>query len=196
MNLTDFNTDFNVKVVRFDDTTPTSVLVHFQVRCIPNNRLSIHTTSVDATQLSEGYTDNDVLSAAWLNVKTAVNSWASFNIIEDPLSVFSVTSTSNAIDLTTFNTHFSVKIVRFELIPNINPTYWCLQYQVSRVNNQSIVTVFESLLSLTSQYCNNTLCTDITAAGWEIIEDSICSWALANLPVDTVVDTVFTPTSI
>lgn len=110
--------------------------------------------------------------------------------------MFSVTSTSNAIDLTTFNTHFSVKIVRFELIPIINPTYWCIQYQVSRINNQSIVTIFKSLLPLTSQYCNNTLCADITAAGWEIIEDSICSWALANLPVDTVVDTVFTPTSI
>lgn len=74
MNLTDFNTDFSVKVVRFDDTTPTNVSVHFQVRCIPNNRLSIHTTEVDATQLSEGYTDSDILSAAWLNVKTAVNS--------------------------------------------------------------------------------------------------------------------------
>jgi hypothetical protein len=195
MNLTDFNTDFNVKVVRFDDTTPTNVSVHFQVRCIPNNRLSIHTTEVDATQLSEGYTDNDVLSAAWLNVKTAVNSWASSNIVKDSLSVFSVTTTSNCIDLTTFNTHFSVKIVRFELIPNINPTHWCIQYQISRINNQTITTI-ESIVPLTSQYCNNTLCADITAAGWEIIKDSICSWALANLPVDTVVDTVFTPTSI
>ena len=194
MNLTNFNTDFSVKIVCFDDTT-TNVSVHFQVKCIPNHRVSIHTTVVDATQLSEGYTDNDVVAAGWLNVKTTVNSWASFNIIEDPLSVFSVTSTSNVIDLTTFNTHYSVNIVCFQLIPNINPTHWCIQYCLARVNNQSISTVFESIVPLTEEFCNNTLCTDIAVAGWENNKENVCNWALANLPVDTVVDTIFVPVS-
>jgi hypothetical protein len=195
MNITDFNTDFSVKVVRFDDLT-SNVSVHFQVKCIPNNRVSIHTTEVDTTQLSEGYTNSDVLSAAWLNIKTVVNSWASFNIIEEPLSVFSVTSVTNAIDLTTFNTHFSVNIIRFELIPNINPTHWCIQYQVTRINKQSISAVFDSIVPLTSEFCNNTLCANSAAAGWEIIKEIICNWAIANIPTDSVVDTIFVPGSI
>ena len=194
MNLTDFNNDFTVTVVHFDDTT-SNATVNFKVKCIPNNRVSIHTTVVDTTQLSNGFTDNDVLSAAWENVKTVVNTWASYNIIEEPLSVLSVTSTTNVIDLTSFNTHFSVKLVRFELIPNINPTYWCLQYCIARINNQSITTVFESIVPLTQEFCNNTLCADIVDAGWENIKEYICNWALANMPTDSVVDTIFVPSS-
>lgn len=195
MNLADFNNNFTVTVVQFDDTT-SNASVNFKVKCIPNNRVSIHTTVVDTTQLSNGFTDNDVISAAWENVKTVVNSWASFNIIEEPLSIFSVTSTTNVIDLTTFNTHFSVKMVRFELIPNINPTHWCLQYCISRINNQSITTVFESIVPLTQEFCNNTLCADIAAAGWENMKEYICNWALANMPSDSVVDTIFVPSSV
>jgi hypothetical protein len=196
MNLQDFNNDFSVKVVYFDDTS-SNVAVHFSVKCLVNNRVSIHTSTADTTQLSEGYNDADVLSLAWNNIKTTVNTWASYNITENPLSDLSITSVSNVIGLSTFNANFTVKVIRFELIPNINPTHWCIQYSISRSNSQNISSVFEGLVPLTQEYCNNTLCTDIANAGWELIKDKACNWALNNMPVvDSVVDTIFTPASI
>lgn len=194
MNLEDFSNNFTVTVVHFDDTT-SNASVNFKVKCIPNNRVSIHTTVVDTTQLSEGYTHADVVSAAWENVKTVVNSWASYNIIEEPLSELSITSTSGVIDLSTFNTHFTVKVSQFELSPKINPTNWSIQFYISRKTNENISTFFSSLVPLTQEFCNNTLCADIAAAGWENIKEYICNWALANMPTDSVVDTIFVPSS-
>ena len=195
MNLQDFNNDFSVKVVYFDDAT-SNVAVHFRVKCLVNNRVSIHTSTADTTQLSEGYNDADVLSLAWNNIKTTVNTWASYNITENPLTVLSITSVSNVIGLSTFNTHFTVNVVRFELNPNINPTHWCIQYSISRSNSQNISAVFECLVPLTQEYCNNTLCADIANAVGDLVKDKGCTWALDNRPVDSVVDTIFTPASI
>lgn len=195
MNLTDFNTDFTVTISRFDDST-SNVSVHFKVQCNINNRVSIHTTVVDTTQLSSGYTNNDVISEAWDNVKTTVNSWASFNILEDPLVEFTVPSTSSAIDLTTFNTHFTVKLIRFELVPTINPSYWSIYYNVtSKVKPNTISNFFEGLIPLTGDFCNNTLCSDIAEAGWELAKNEACYWAVNNIP-SSIVDTVFTPSSV
>jgi hypothetical protein len=84
--------------------------------------LSIHTTIVDTTQLTPGYTHENIISTAWESVKTDANAWGVFNVVETRLTELTVTSTSNAIDVSTFNTNFSVKIIRFELVPPINPT--------------------------------------------------------------------------
>ena len=194
MNLTDFNTDFTVTIVHFDDAT-SNVSVHFKVQCDVNNRVSIHTTLVDTTQLSSGYTSNDVIAEAWDNVKTVINSWASFNILEDPLSEISITSTSSAIDVSTFNTHFTVTLTRFELVPTINPIYWSIYYCITSKVKPSISSFFEGLIPLTEDFCNNTLCTDISEAGWELVKNNACNWAVNNIP-SSIVDTVYTPTSV
>ena len=194
MNLEDFSNNFTVTVVQFDDTT-SNVSVNFKVQCVPNGRVSIHTSIVDTTGLSEGYTHADIVSAAWNSIKTTVNTWASYNIVKDRLSELSITSTSGVIDLSTFNTHFTVKVSQFELTPKINPTNWSIQFYISRKTNENISTFFSSLVPLTQEFCNNTLCADIAAAGWENIKEYICNWALANMPTDSVVDTIFVPSS-
>jgi len=196
MNLGDFNSNFTVRVVQFDNTTTNNISVNFKVQCISNIRVSIHTTIVDTTQLSEGYTDIDVVNAAWENVKTIVNAWASFNITEERLSELLITSTSSVIDVSTFNTHFSVKVVYFKLIPNINPTFWSIQFSVSKKIKENISAVFEGLVPLTQDYCNNSLCSNIAAAGWELVKEQACNWALNNIPTDSIVDTVFIPINI
>lgn len=194
MNLTDFNSDFTVTISRFDDST-SNVSVHFKIQCDLNNRVSIHTTVVDTTQLSSGYTTNDVIAEAWDNVKSAVNSWASLNILEDPLVVFTVPSTSSAIGLSTFNTHYTVTLIRFELVPTINPSYWSIYYCVTSKVKSSISNFFEGLIPLTEDYCNNTLCSNIAEAGWELAKNRACDWAANNIP-SGIVDTVFTPGSV
>jgi hypothetical protein len=196
MNLGDFNTDFTVTVVHFDDTT-SNVSVNFRVKCNINDRVSIHTTVVDTTELSSGYTDYDVVAEAWENIKTTVNQWASFNILNEPLSELTITSTSNAIDVSTFNTHFTVKVIRFELLPTTDPNYWSIYYSVTSKVKQDISTFFEGLVPLTQEFCNNTLCSNIVTEGWELIKNDACHWASANIPTGSVVlDTIYTPTSI
>ena len=195
MNLENFNNNFTVKIVHFDDAT-SNVVVKFKVRCLLNNRVSLHIATTDTTQLSEGYTISDVVSLSWNNIKTTVNQWASYNISHDPLSYLTITSTSNVIDLSTFNSNFNVKSGFFDILPDTNPTDWCIHYVVTRNNNSNISYGFKGLVPLTQQNCNNTLCADIAAAGWEIVKESACNWASQNLPVETVVDTIFVPVSI
>ena len=195
MNLENFNNNFTVKIVHFDDAT-SNVVVKFKVRCLLNNRVSLHIATADTTQLSEGYTTSDVVSLSWNNIKTTVNQWASYNIIEDPLSDLTITSTSNVIDLSTFNSNFNVKSSFFDIMPENNPTNWCIHYVVTRNNNSNIVHGFKGLVPLTQEYCNNTLGADIAAAGWELVKESACNWASQNLSIGTVVDTIFAPVSI
>lgn len=195
MNLTDFNTNFTVTIVAFDDTT-SNVSVHFKVKCNVNDRVSLHTAVADTTLLSEEYTDNDVVTAAWNTIKTTVNTWASFNITEDPVSVLTITSTSNAISLSTFNTNFTVKVTRFEMIPSINPTHWSIHLLIYDTSTPSLSTYYEGLVPLTSEYCNNTLCSDIADAAWELVKNQACDWASQNLPTESVVDTIFVPASV
>lgn len=195
MNLENFNTNFTVTVVHFDDTT-SNASVHFKVQCIVNARVSLHTSIVDTTALSPGYTDSDVISAAWETIKTTVNTWASFNITELLLSELEITTTSNVISVSTFNNNYTVKVIHFNIVPNINPTDWSIQLSIRKNTNESISTIFEGLVPLTSEYCNNTLCSNIALAAWELIKDEACDWAVANLPVDTFEEQVFVPMNI
>jgi hypothetical protein len=195
MNLEDFSNNFTVTVVHFDDST-SNISVNFKVQCKTNGRVSIHTSVVDTTELSEGYTESDVVSAAWNSIKTTVNTWASYNIVEDRLSELSITSTSGVIDLSTFNTHFTVKVSQFELTPKINPTNWSIQFYVYRKTNESISTFFSALVPLTQEFCNNTLCADIAGAAWEVVKNEACNWALNNIPTNSVINTIFNPVNI
>ena len=195
MNIGDFNSNFRVTIVHLDDAT-SNASVNFKVQCLPNGRVSIHTATVDTTQLSVGYTDSDIVAAAWESIKTTVNQWASYNITEDRLSELTITSTSGVIDLSAFNTHFTVKVSNFEPIPKIDPAHWSIQLQIHRKTQDSIFTFFTALVPLTEEYCNNTLCSDIAQAAWEIVKNQACNWALSNSPSTTVVDTKYTPTNI
>ena len=195
LTLQEFNDNFTVTVVHFDNTT-SNVIVHFKVQCKLNNRLSIHTTTVDTTQLQSGFTNNDVVSVAWDAVKGVVNTWAAFNLVQDRLSEFSVQTTSNGIDVSTFNTNFIVKVIRFELVPYINPTHWCIGFTVYVNGSESTCNNYEGLLPITEEYCNDTLCANIVSAAWELVKDSVCAWAVEKLPTHDVLNTNFVPSII
>ncbi len=155
--------------------------------------MSIHTTIVDTTQLTPGYTHENIISTAWESVKTDANAWGVFNVVETRLTELTVTSTSNAIDVSTFNTNFSVKIIRFELVPPINPTNWCIGFTVCAINNEFTCNNYEGLIPLSQNYCNNTVCSNIADSAWEIVKDNVCEWAVAKLPTQ---DVLFVPTNI
>lgn len=194
LTLQEFNDNFNVTVVNFDNST-NNVLVHFKVQCKLNYRVSIHTASVDTTQLQSGYTNEDIVSTAWDSIKTVVNTWAAFNLVQDKLLELVVNSTTNAIDLTTFNTHFIVKVIRFELVPETNPTNWCIGFSICIRGNERIYNNYESLLPIT-EYCNNTLCVNIANAAWELVKDKVCEWATTQLPLHDILNITFVPSII
>ena len=195
LTLQEFNDNFTVTVVHFDNAT-SNVIVHFKVQCKSNNRLSIHTTTVDTTQLQPGFTNDDVVSVAWDAVKSVVNTWSAFNLVEGRLSDFDVQTISNGIDVSTFNTNFIVKVIRFELVPYINPTHWCIGFSVYVNGSESTCKNYEGLLPITEEYCNNTLCANIVSAAWELVKDNICAWTVEKLPTQDVLNTTFVPSII
>jgi hypothetical protein len=195
LTLQEFNDNFTVKIVKFDNSINDAV-VYFKVQCIPNDRVSIHTSTVDITQLTSGYTHADIISAAWDSIKTVVNTWAAFNLTENRFTEFTVTSTSDAIDVTTFNNNFIVNIIRFESVPSINPSNWCIGFKVCSIGNNSTCNNFEGLIPLSQNYCNNTLCSNIADATWDVVKDNVCEWASGKLPTKNVLDTLFVPINI
>jgi hypothetical protein len=195
LSLQELNDNFTVTTVHFDDST-SNVLVHFKLHCTSNNRISIHTASVDTTQLQQGYTNQDIITEAWNTVKSVVNTWAEFNLLQNRLTELTVSSTSNAIDVNTFNTHFLVKIIRFELVPQVNPTHWCIGFSVCVRDNESVCQNFEGLISLTQEYCNNTLCTDIATAAWDLVKNNVSNWAAIKLVNHDILNIRFVPTNI
>jgi hypothetical protein len=195
LTLQEFNDNFKVTVVHFNNST-SDAIVHFKLQCILNGRVSIHTTTVDTTQLTPGYTNDDIISSAWDSIKTVANTWAGVNLLQDRLTELTVTSTSNVIDASTFNAHFLVKIIRFELVPSVNPSNWCIGFRVCGRGNESTCNNYEGLIPLTQNYCNNTLCSNIVDAGWEIVKDIVCEWVAGKLPTQDVLDTIFVPINI
>jgi hypothetical protein len=193
LTLQEFNDNFTVTVVHFDNAT-NNASVHFKVQCNNNDRMSIHKATLDTTQLQPGYTTQDVISYAWESVKDVVNVWASFNLAQDRLLELEVISTSNSIDVTTFNTYFKVNLVKFELVPQIHPVNWCIEFLVCIRENESICERFEALLPITENYCNNTLCTDIAYAVWELVKEHASQWAAEKMPFYNVLN--FVPTII
>lgn len=195
LTLQEFNDNFTVTTVRYDDTDLSNVLVHFKVQCNSNKRVSVHITFVDTTQLSQGFTSNDVINAAWNNIYSTVNQWAAYNLVEDPLTNLNIISTTNDISLTDFNNNFTVYVCRFEPVPVFRPTDWCIGFSVQINNVPNSSRNFEGLVSI-STFCNNTLCADIANAAWEIVKSDVCIWAASKLLLNETLNNTFVPSII
>lgn len=193
VTLEDFLTNFTVRVVEYKAEDDASITVHFEVRCIANNRLSIHIASVDVSSLQE-YTSNDVLGIAWDNVKSNVNDWATTNIVKPPYSVFTPESSTDDISLTDLNNNFTVRVCRWELYPKERPTSWCVGFEILKnADQQSKLT--DCTISINT-LCNNTLCQDIMTAAWNILKPTLCSWASQVFSDANVINTIYVPVNL
>jgi hypothetical protein len=195
LTLQEFNDNFTVTTVRYDNSDMSNVIIHFKVQCNTNKRLSVHTTSVDTTQLSQGFTHSDVINSAWSNIYNTVNQWAAYNLVDDPLNMLTITSTTNDISLTDFNNNFTVYVCRFEPVPMSRPVDWCIGFRVQAKSVENITQNFEGVVPISS-YCNNTLCADIANAAWDIVKGNVCSWAVNKLSLNEVLNNTFVPSII
>lgn len=194
ITLQDFLDNFTVRVVEYKTEQNSTITVHFEVRCNANNRLSIHITSVDVSELPGGYTSQDVLDLGWSQVTENVSDWATTNVVNPPLTTFTPLTSTNDISLTDLNTNFSIRLARWELYPRERPSTWCVGLEITKtVGGKS--KIMDCAIPFTS-LCNNTQCLDIVTAAWDVMKPSLCAWAAEVLPELNVVNTTYTPTSL
>lgn len=197
ITLEEFTTYFIVRVVNYKDLGNDTIKVAFEVKCIVNNRVGIFIAEVDTTNLDEGYTQQDVVDAAWELQKTNVNDWSVVNLPHEVLSAYTPVSVpdNSAITLTEFNNSFTVSVRRYELYPEIAPTKWCVGFQIHKNDNTSINMYIDGSVPVETQ-CNNVLCVAVVGAVWDTIKTNVCTWAATQLAKATVIDTTFTPTTV
>lgn len=196
ITLQDFNDNFQVRVVEYRvHLNTTDITVYYEVKCTTNSRVSVHITTVDTTELAEGFTSADVVEAGWDAVKDAVNSWATTNAPKPPFTTFTPDVTTNDISVTDFNNNFTVSLQRFELFPGTQPTAWCIGLNTF-LQTRPDVSIYRDCNLNIDDFCNNTLCLDIVTAAWLHVKSTICSWAATELAKSNVINTLYTPTDI
>jgi hypothetical protein len=196
ITLEDFNNNFKVRVADYKaDPNTSNITIYYEVKCLLNNRVSVHVANVDTTQLQEGYTYTDVIDAGWQAVKDTVSLWSSSNVIKPQLTTYTPSVTTDDISLTDFNNNFGVSVTRFELYPTIQPTSWCIGFIAYSKTKDNVVCYRDCNVSM-EQYCNNTRCLNIAAAAWEILQSTICSWAATEFAKSNVINTIYVPTDV
>lgn len=188
-----FLENFTVRVVEYEPQGEGTVTVHFEVRNSYNGRLSIHLASVDTSNLGE-HTTNDVLNIAWDIVKPTVSAWATTNVVNEPLTSYVPSDTTNAISITDFNDNFDIRVARWELYPTEKPQHWCIGFEARKKSGTQNITI-DCNISITS-FCNNTLCLDIMDAAWAVMKPSICSWASQVLASFDVINSIYVPNTL
>lgn len=194
VTLEDFNNNFKVRIADYRHQNSIAT-VYYEVKCMVNNRISVHIANVDITQLQEGYTQSDVIEAGWNTVKTNVNAWATTNIVKSPITTYTPSSTTDDISLTDFNNAFTVYLQRWELFPSVHPSSWCVGL-VAVSKTRADVSIYRDCNISIDNLCNNTLCLDIIDAAWDAVKNAVCSWAATELTKASVLNTLYTPTDI
>jgi hypothetical protein len=196
ITLADFNDSFKVRVADYkSDPNTSNITIYYEVKCLLNNRVSVHVANVDTTQLQEGYTFTDVIDAGWQAVKDTVSSWSSSNVIKPQLTTFTPSTTSDDISVIDFNNNFSVSVQRFELYPTVQPNSWCIGLAAYSKTKENIVCYRDCNVSL-SEFCNDTRCLNIATAAWDQLQTTLCSWAATEFAKANVINTIYIPTDV
>lgn len=190
MDLTTFQTNFTVSVVNIlSNAVNDTIQIGFKVTCSVNNRVGIFIENVVLSNLSQGYTMQDVIDTAWDAQKQNIHDWAFVNLPHDVLSEYIPETTTTDISLTDFNNNFNVRVSRYELYPSEQPQFWCVGLVVS--HKVKGVSTYRDCSLPTNQHCNNVLCTSVVTAAWDIMQSSICAWAKEILSQDDLINTSY-----
>jgi hypothetical protein len=197
LTLTEFNNDFAVRIVDFVDMGNNTNKVVFEVKCTVNNRVGVFISEIDTTTLDEGFTNDDVVDAAWNEVKTDANDWAVVNLPKVVYTAYTVESVSDnsPITLQNFNNNFTVELRRYALYPEVSPKSWCLGFYVYKTNNTSINMYVDNNVPI-GDFCNNVLCASVGASVWNLVKSNVCVWAASQLEMASVIDTTYVPTAV
>lgn len=197
ITLQDFNDNFTVRIVDYKDMGNGHIEIMFEVKCRVNNRVSIFIADVDTSTLTEGYTAEDVTSTAWTNIKESINAWSSMCVQRPALTSYTAQSVSDdsQITLQDFNDNFTVLITRYELYPSVNPTSWCVAFNIIKKDKPTQNMYIDGTIPLT-QHCNNVGCTLGVTKVWDNVKTQVCTWAAAEMMKASIIDTIYSPVEV
>ena len=167
----------------------------YEVLCTSNKRIGVFISDVDTTTLASGFTNADVLEAAWDEVKSDVKDWSDVNIAHTQYILYTVQSTTESITLQDFNDNFTVQLVRYEVYPKVSPSSWCIGFYIYSSTRPGVNMFIDGTVPI-ADFCNNVLCESVTGAVWNLIKERVCSWAAAELAKPSVVNTTFVPSTL
>lgn len=191
MDLATFSANFEVSVINIvPDIDNGTTKIGFKVLCPSNKRVGIFLEDVVLENLSEGYTTQDIIDAAWTAQIQNIHDWAIVNLPHTILSEYVPETTTSDISLSTFNNNFNVLVSRYELYPADQPQSWCIALVVSHKTKHD--TIYRDCTLPTTAHCNNVLCVNVVTAAWDILKANICSWAKDVVAESDLLNTSYT----
>lgn len=202
----DFSTHFmtHVRAIETGHTDETGTYdygVGFNVVCTSNNRVMYFEDHLTSNILPSPFTEQDIVNAAWSNLKPAVKTWATTALTLPSLLGSSWVAPSNLAfsnigDFTfdTFTNNFTTNIARFEVYPPTNPKSWCVGFKVS-TNNSNMDGMYVDTTVQVDTFANTRAEDEILGMAWANVKEQIGGWAKSKYAIPQLVNTVYATSS-
>ena len=202
ISLADFNQNFkvqirNIAVPHVDETGIAPASVGFNVICLLNSRVQYFEYHILDQNIVNTYTSQQLVDYAWTQLKSDINAWATSAMSDSNLIGYIYVPTSDfntsLISLTTFNSAFTMKIVRFEVYPANDPTSWCVGFNITNNLNESTLYISTNVMVATFTVSKTEM--EIMNAAWDQIKDTVGAWAAEKLMYSSLINTEYVPSA-
>lgn len=197
----DFNTHFQTQIRAIekehtDDTGTYDYGVGFNVVCTSNNRVMYFEDHLTSNILPSNYTDQDIVNAAWSNLKPVVKAWATTAITLPSLVGSTWVAPSNlafppigGFTYETYNSNFATRIARFEVYPPTDPKSWCVGFNIVPASS-NIEGMYVDTNVFVDTFANTLAEEEILGLAWSNVRTQVSGWAAAKAAAPTIINTV------
>jgi hypothetical protein len=203
LSLEDFNTNFVTEICSIeeghtDEAGSFDYGVGFHVLCKPNRRVMYFEHHLSSNILPPGFGESDIVNAAWSNLLPTVKTWAEGAINSPSLLGAVYTPNSNLVfttasnfTLADYNSNYTTSISRFDTYPRIEPTSWCVGFNVVRNANPAETMYVDTNVFVTTFALNKTE-EELLDMAWSNVKENIGSWAESKNVKPTLLSTTYT----
>ena len=200
----DFSNNFvvHIRSIEKDHTDETGTYnysVGFNVLCTTNRRVMYFEDHLNVSSLPTSYTEQDIVDAAWSDIKPNIKDWATTVITLPsllgstwvPPTDLSFSAIGN-FTIDTYNSNFTTKISRFEVYPQTNPNSWCIGFTITNNNGNNL----NGSLYIDTNIIVNTFAItkteeEILELGWSNIKEQIGKWAEEKYASSHLINSVY-----
>lgn len=203
LTLQDFNDKFVTEICSIeeghtDETGTYDYGVGFHVVCKTNQRVMYFENHLSSNVLPPSFTETDVVHAAWSNLLPNVKSWADVTIGSDSLIGSTFVPSSNLgftnvteFDFAAFNSNYTLQVSRFNTYPKIEPTSWCVGFNVVKNANTNESMYIDTNVFVTTFALNKTE-EELLNMAWSNTKEVIGEWAKSKYSKPSLINTVYT----
>lgn len=180
-----------------DETGRFDYGVGFNVVCNLNNRVMYFENHLNSNVLPQNYTQQNIVDAAWSNLKPTIKTWASGALNMPSLIGAQWTPSSNVafIPINTFtqdvyNSNFVTKVARFEVYPPTDPSSWCVGFNTYRVDHPTDNKYFDTNVTVNT-FAIYRAEDEILNIGWSNLRNTIGTWAASKFQEPSLVNTTY-----